>query len=176
MLELCPLSFATPHGKHAEGRKAFHKLNITCQSWENHVVTTGPRGTVAYTAAESAVGAPAGPVNQVVQGVQVIGGNLTISAGPVHHHEYYITAEARTPALLEHVSNFRDIQIATLGKATAGTGVWIFKWETYILWLDPNGWLRIMWGFGLRKLTKKLFQSLLTIPSSRHWQDDYGVS
>ena len=115
---------------------------------------TRPSGTVAYTSAESAIGSPAGPVSQVVQGVQVIGGNLTISAGPVHHHEYYISAEARTPALLEHISNFRDIQIATLGKATPGTGVWIFKWDRYILWLDPNGWLRIMCGFGLRKFTE----------------------
>lgn len=137
---------------------------------------TGLRRTVAWTSTENVVGASTG-VSQVVQGVQVIGGNLTIATGNVHHHEYYIMAEASVPSVLDHVSNFRGIQITTLGKATPGTGIWLLRWDKFILWLDLDGWLRILWGSGMRKPNYFLvLANNLKTNCSRCGQDNPSVS
>jgi hypothetical protein len=55
------------------------------------------------------------------------------------------------PRILREIPNFRDIHIATLGRATAGTGEWIYVWELYCIWVDINGHIRVIWGSGIRK-------------------------
>ncbi|KAH6876908.1 hypothetical protein BKA70DRAFT_1127813, partial [Coprinopsis sp. MPI-PUGE-AT-0042] len=57
--------------------------------------------------------------------------------------------------------NFRGIQIATLGRATPGTGLWIVECEMFRLWLDPDGWLRIMWGYGMPGAGKTVAASIV---------------
>lgn len=70
----------------------------------------------------------------------------------VHHH-HYGPAESKIeiPSLLQRVPNFRDIQIANLGKATQGTGDWIYVWKEFCIWLAVDGYIRILWGSGMRK-------------------------
>jgi hypothetical protein len=90
-----------------------------------------------------------------VHNLQIQGGNLSAAGRDINNHthtHYYVSAPAAALInLLKLVPNFRQIQIATLGRATPGTGLWIFEWETFVLWLDPDGLLRIMWGYGMRK-------------------------
>lgn len=60
----------------------------------------------------------------------------------------------------------RDVHIDTLGKATEGTGDWIYVWKEFAIWLAADGYLRILWGSGMRKLavTLPLF-TMLTMGS-----------
>ncbi|KAH6917863.1 hypothetical protein BKA70DRAFT_1245560 [Coprinopsis sp. MPI-PUGE-AT-0042] len=99
----------------------------------------------------SITGTPA--VIQNIQNVQVCGAPLSITAGAVHNHVHHHHAgnASRFPPGWDHVENYRQIQIATLGKATRGTGVWIRQMKTWGIWLDSDGFLKIMWGYGMRK-------------------------
>ncbi|KAH6907888.1 ankyrin repeat-containing domain protein, partial [Coprinopsis sp. MPI-PUGE-AT-0042] len=56
--------------------------------------------------------------------------------------------------------NFRDIQSATLGKATEGTGDWICVWKEFIIWLASDGYIRILWGSGMPGAGKSILASL----------------
>ncbi|KAH6901113.1 hypothetical protein BKA70DRAFT_1230564 [Coprinopsis sp. MPI-PUGE-AT-0042] len=104
----------------------------------------------------------------VVQGlnnVQIGVGNINLVGGDfinVHHHHHYEKAESQVeiPSALQRVPNFRDIQIATLGKATAGTGDWIYVWEEFSIWLAPDGYIRILWGSGMPGAGKTILASL----------------
>ncbi|KAH6911196.1 hypothetical protein BKA70DRAFT_54747 [Coprinopsis sp. MPI-PUGE-AT-0042] len=116
----------------------------------------------------------------VVQGlnnVQIGVGNINLVGGDfinVHHHHHYGKAESQVeiPSALQRVPNFRDIQIATLGKATAGTGDWIYVWEEFSIWLAPDGYIRILWGSGMPGAGKTILAyvslcfgvDLLTLP------------
>ncbi|KAH6880878.1 hypothetical protein BKA70DRAFT_1575752, partial [Coprinopsis sp. MPI-PUGE-AT-0042] len=90
---------------------------------------------------------------QGAQNVQIYGGNLSTVGRDMHHHthKHYHGAAASLAltSFLKLVPNFRQIQVATLGRATSGTGLWICEWETFLLWLDPDGFLQILWGFGM---------------------------
>ncbi|KAH6876948.1 hypothetical protein BKA70DRAFT_1476136 [Coprinopsis sp. MPI-PUGE-AT-0042] len=101
---------------------------------------------------------------QVLWGVQVTG-PLNVAARDVHNHIHYHRAETTSdvdiPPILESVPNFRGIQIATLGRATPGTGLWIVECEAFRLWLDPDGWLRIMWGYGMPGAGKTIAASIV---------------
>ncbi|KAH6909719.1 hypothetical protein BKA70DRAFT_1425448 [Coprinopsis sp. MPI-PUGE-AT-0042] len=104
-------------------------------------------------------------LSQVLWGVQVTG-PLNVAARDVNNvNNYYHRVEspnsARIPPILESVPNFRGIQIATLGRATPGTGLWIVKCEMFRLWLDPDGWLRIMWGYGMPGAGKTIAASIV---------------
>jgi hypothetical protein len=52
--------------------------------------------------------------------------------------------------VLKLVPNFRRIYQDMLSKATAGTGLWLLKGDTFRLWLEPNGDIKIFWGSGMR--------------------------
>ncbi|KAH6909746.1 hypothetical protein BKA70DRAFT_175144 [Coprinopsis sp. MPI-PUGE-AT-0042] len=103
-----------------------------------------------------------GVVSQVLQGVQVTG-PLNVAARDVHNHYHRqeSAGDASIPPILESVPNFRAIQIATLGRATPGTGFWIVECGTFRLWLDPDGWLRIMWGYGMPGAGKTIAASIV---------------
>ncbi|KAH6909747.1 hypothetical protein BKA70DRAFT_1148288 [Coprinopsis sp. MPI-PUGE-AT-0042] len=102
-----------------------------------------------------------GVVSQNLWGVQVTNGPLNIAAGNVHNHYHRADATSDIPPILESVPNFRAIHIATLGRATPGTGLWIVECETFRLWLDPDGWLRIMWGYGMPGAGKTIAASIV---------------
>ncbi|KAH6879575.1 hypothetical protein BKA70DRAFT_1474968 [Coprinopsis sp. MPI-PUGE-AT-0042] len=103
-------------------------------------------------------------LSQVLWGVQVTG-PLNVAARDVNNHIHYHRVESADdvdmPSILESVPNFRGIQIATLGRATPGTGLWIIECETFRLWLDPDGWLRIMWGYGMPGAGKTVAASIV---------------
>ncbi|KAH6905009.1 hypothetical protein BKA70DRAFT_1431583 [Coprinopsis sp. MPI-PUGE-AT-0042] len=48
-----------------------------------------------------------------------------------YHTHYYSAQTIDLPPGLKSIANFRKIHIATLGRATPGTGLWIFNWETF---------------------------------------------
>ena len=53
--------------------------------------------------------------------------------------------------VLRLIPNLRKIHLDVLSKATPGTAVWILKTKNFLLWLDPDGNLKILWGTGIRE-------------------------
>ena len=102
---------------------------------------------------------PANSVTQIVQGPSVAGDGQLNFAGRdilIHNHNHYPTAHsgtdetARVIAALQAVRNLRKIHQDTLAKATAGTGLWLFKMDQWLLWLDLNGRINVLWGTGIQ--------------------------
>ena len=94
---------------------------------------------------------------QGAQNVHISGGLFHMVARDMHNHtHYHVQGNFNLQSVLESVHNFRAIHVATLGKATPRTGLWIFQWESFLIWLDPDGVLKIMWGSGMRKFTSIL--------------------
>ena len=90
--------------------------------------------------------------------MHVSGGNLNVIGGDlvqVHNHFHGFKPEkvSGLPAILDLVPNLRDIQAATLGKATGGTGDWIYLWNEFCVWRAADGHIRILWGSGIREST-----------------------
>ena len=54
--------------------------------------------------------------------------------------------------MMKDVPNYRDIHLANLGKATAGTGPKFAEWVEYCEWLMAQGGIKAMWGTGMREL------------------------
>ena len=90
---------------------------------------------------------------QSLSNVQISGGEVNLIGRDlhVHHHHHPVVDIGRLAPILDHVPNLRDIQIATLGKATGGTGEWIYVWKEFCVWLAADGDIRMMWGHGMRK-------------------------
>ncbi|KAH6910976.1 hypothetical protein BKA70DRAFT_1100005, partial [Coprinopsis sp. MPI-PUGE-AT-0042] len=61
-------------------------------------------------------------------------------------------------ALLGAIRNLRTIHQDILSKATPGTGLWFFKTRKYLIWVDLNGHIRILWGTGIRDSPDTLLQ------------------
>ncbi|KAH6904787.1 hypothetical protein BKA70DRAFT_519053 [Coprinopsis sp. MPI-PUGE-AT-0042] len=101
-------------------------------------------------------------LSQVLWGVQVTG-PLNAAARDVNNYYYRVESfsDDSIPDILKSVPNFRGIQIATLGRATPGTGLWIVECKMFRLWLDPEGRLRIMWGFGMPGAGKTIAASIV---------------
>ncbi|KAH6911214.1 hypothetical protein BKA70DRAFT_1560345 [Coprinopsis sp. MPI-PUGE-AT-0042] len=102
---------------------------------------------------------------QGLHNVQVGTGDINVVARDfvqIHHHHHYGPAESKIemPSLLQQVPNFRDIQMATLGKATQGTGDWIYMWKEFCVWLSADGSIRILWGSGMPGAGKSILASL----------------
>lgn len=68
--------------------------------------------------------------------------------------------EIHIPFALHQIANFRDVQIATLGKASPNTGEWIYVWREFCLWMNPEGYIRIIWGSGMRESTSQFLVPL----------------
>lgn len=130
------------------------------------------------TVAGSAGASEAYKVSQSVQGVQVYGAPLNIAAGDVHHHVHHHYAApntARFPPGWDQIENHRRIQVATLGRAARGTGTWVRQMGSWHIWLNPEGYLKIMWGYGIRTSDASCALQLLTPVCSGCWQDHSGV-
>ncbi|KAH6905419.1 ankyrin repeat-containing domain protein [Coprinopsis sp. MPI-PUGE-AT-0042] len=96
-------------------------------------------------------------------GVQVTG-PLNVAARDVNNYYYRVESSNETscvPPILDSIPNFRAIQIATLSRATPGTGLWIVDYDNFRLWLDPDGWIRIMWGDGIPGAGKTVAASIV---------------
>ncbi|KAH6911212.1 hypothetical protein BKA70DRAFT_1560343 [Coprinopsis sp. MPI-PUGE-AT-0042] len=112
---------------------------------------------------------------QGLSNVQVGTGDVNVVARDfvqIHHHHHYNPAENKVeiPSLLQRVPNFRDIQMATLGKATAGTGDWIYIWKEFCVWLASDGYIRILWGSGMPGAGKTILASLAINAVEAHAQ------
>ncbi|KAH6911290.1 hypothetical protein BKA70DRAFT_1398828, partial [Coprinopsis sp. MPI-PUGE-AT-0042] len=113
-------------------------------------------------------------IRQVVDNVQVSGGDLNIVGGDLvqYHHHYYnhyeVERESDHPPILDKVPNFRKLQIATLAKATEGTGDWICVWNEFGIWLAPDGYIRVLWGSGLPGTGKTILTSLAIDAAESH--------
>ncbi|KAH6904769.1 hypothetical protein BKA70DRAFT_1063427, partial [Coprinopsis sp. MPI-PUGE-AT-0042] len=59
------------------------------------------------------------------------------------------------------INNHRRIHIATLGRATQGTGMWVRQMGTWSIWLDPEGYLKIMWAYGIPGAGKTILASIV---------------
>ncbi|KAH6873701.1 hypothetical protein BKA70DRAFT_1028051, partial [Coprinopsis sp. MPI-PUGE-AT-0042] len=57
--------------------------------------------------------------------------------------------------------NLRIIHLDILSKATPGTGVWLLKTDKFIIWLDPNGDLKILWGTGIPGAGKTVLVAII---------------
>jgi hypothetical protein len=74
------------------------------------------------------------------------GGNVNIQ----YYHLYNAANKLSIVSALRLVRNFRKIHLDVLSKATPGTGVWLLQTEKFLLWLDLDGNLKILWGTGIR--------------------------
>ncbi|KAH6909744.1 hypothetical protein BKA70DRAFT_175062 [Coprinopsis sp. MPI-PUGE-AT-0042] len=99
--------------------------------------------------------------SQHVHGVSLTGGNLSIVGGDVHNHTHYHAAPAMAPSVLDRVPNFRGIHIANSSRATQGTGSWVRRWDIFWLWLNPEWFLMILWGFGMPGAGKTILASIV---------------
>jgi hypothetical protein len=84
------------------------------------------------------------------------GGQFNHAGRDIHHHTHYHVLGSAS--LLKGIPNFRKIHIATLGRATPDTGYWIFVWETFQIWISTDGYIKIMWGSGMRMCSIFLFE------------------
>ncbi|KAH6901136.1 hypothetical protein BKA70DRAFT_1312541, partial [Coprinopsis sp. MPI-PUGE-AT-0042] len=99
-----------------------------------------------------------------VGNVNLVGGNI-VHVHHHHHHHYHkkTASQIEIPSLLQQVPNFRDFHSATLGKATAGTGDWIYVWKEFCIWLASDGHLRILWGSGMPGAGKSILVCVLSL-------------
>ncbi|KAH6909464.1 hypothetical protein BKA70DRAFT_200362 [Coprinopsis sp. MPI-PUGE-AT-0042] len=80
--------------------------------------------------------------------ISVVGGdNHTHTSTHIHVH-YNGTAED-LKTILGAIPNLRRIQQDTLAKATPGTILWLLDCKEFLLFIDVNGVLKIMWGSGI---------------------------
>ena len=83
--------------------------------------------------------------------VQINGGHYNVAGRDSHTHIHYHGATVDLKSPMSAIPNFRKIHQDTLAKATPNTGMWLLKGDTFSLWLEPNGDLRILWGIGIRE-------------------------
>ena len=103
---------------------------------------------------------------QQAHGIAVAQGSFVQAGGNVslhtHHHTQYHAhnhihdhgvpqQSTNILEVLRLVPNLRQIHKDVLFKATQGTAIWIFKTDYWLLWLDPNGKLKMLWGTGIRR-------------------------
>ena len=98
---------------------------------------------------------PASSIVQSVQGVDSSDGDLHIAGRDIQIHKHYHGSQPLHGAIdilsaLRAIPNLRKVHLDILSKATAGTGVWLFKTDQWLLWLDIRGGIAILWGTGIR--------------------------
>ncbi|KAH6909872.1 hypothetical protein BKA70DRAFT_1041891, partial [Coprinopsis sp. MPI-PUGE-AT-0042] len=57
--------------------------------------------------------------------------------------------------------NLRKIHMDILSKATPGTGVWWLKTAKFLIWLEANGDIKILWGTGIPGAGKTVLASIV---------------
>ena len=117
---------------------------------------------VQVTAPSSGTALPApllAPVARSLQNhdVSINHGSFAQSGRDVNINTHYHYHSESTPFalslsdVLRKVPNLRGIYLDMLSKATQGTGQWLLISKDYLLWLDSNGSLKILWGSGIRR-------------------------
>ncbi|KAH6909876.1 hypothetical protein BKA70DRAFT_1187647, partial [Coprinopsis sp. MPI-PUGE-AT-0042] len=104
------------------------------------------------------------PTMQHMQGVTTNHGDVNFAGHDVHvHHNHYHSYPDRVDitAILSTIRNLRKIHMDILSKATPGTGVWWLKTAKFLIWLDPNGDLKILWGTGIPGAGKTVLASIV---------------
>ena len=87
--------------------------------------------------------------------------NSAINVGDQHQHQHthiethihYHDIPDKLRKIIDAISNYRKIQQDTLAKATPGTILWLLECEEFKLFVDIDGFLKIMWGSGMRSLS-----------------------
>ena len=98
----------------------------------------------------------------ITQNVQITGGTHFSAGGDVNNvqsnihnvqnnvqHHYHEAAKASSISALDSIDNFRAIQQDSLSKRTPKTGEWIFDYEQFPVWRNPNSSLKTLWGSGI---------------------------
>ncbi|KAH6909867.1 ankyrin repeat-containing domain protein [Coprinopsis sp. MPI-PUGE-AT-0042] len=103
------------------------------------------------------------PTVQHIQGVTSNQGDVNLAGRDFHVHKHYHSYPDRVDitAILDGIRNLRKVHLDVLSKATDGTGVWLLRNEKFIIWLDPNGGLKIMWGIGIPGAGKTVLTSIV---------------
>ncbi|KAH6907916.1 hypothetical protein BKA70DRAFT_1282843 [Coprinopsis sp. MPI-PUGE-AT-0042] len=91
-----------------------------------------------------------------IQNLQITGGTFSVAGRDAIHY-----CHIDMPHVLKRIPNLRDIHIATLARATPGTGEWIYAWELYCIWVNLEGHIRILWGFGMPGAGKTIMASII---------------
>src|SRR5215217_91557 len=122
---------------------------------------------------------PAGPSTaQQVHGVTTNHGSVILAGGNViqTNDNGHPQPSISIKTVLRLVPNIRQIHLDVFSKATPRTAIWILRTEHFLLWLDPDGDLKILWGTGIREFLLRSVWIKLRPPSSRRWQERYGFS
>ncbi|KAH6904821.1 hypothetical protein BKA70DRAFT_1506673, partial [Coprinopsis sp. MPI-PUGE-AT-0042] len=64
-------------------------------------------------------------------------------------------------AILDTIRNLRKIHQGVLSKVTPGTGIWFLKTNRFLIWLDPNRNVKILWGTGIPGAGKTVLASIV---------------
>ncbi|KAH6911841.1 hypothetical protein BKA70DRAFT_863385 [Coprinopsis sp. MPI-PUGE-AT-0042] len=103
------------------------------------------------------------PTVQHIQGVTSNQGDVNLAGRDFHVHNHYQSYPDRVDitAVLGAIRNLRKVHLDVLSKATDGTGVWLLRNEKFLVWLDPNGNLKILWGIGIPGAGKTVLASIV---------------
>ncbi|KAH6909816.1 hypothetical protein BKA70DRAFT_176890 [Coprinopsis sp. MPI-PUGE-AT-0042] len=104
------------------------------------------------------------PATLLAHGLYVTNGNLNLAGRDVsiyNHYHGYTRVDMSILDALHLVRNLRKVHLDVLSKATPGTGTWLFKTDIFILWLDPCGSFKILWGTGIPGAGKTVLASIV---------------
>ncbi|KAH6886139.1 hypothetical protein BKA70DRAFT_103698 [Coprinopsis sp. MPI-PUGE-AT-0042] len=114
----------------------------------------------------------AGPSNSLpalampqVHGVTTNQGDTNIAGRDVnvnvHTHYHSYPDKVDIAHVLGAIRNLRMIHLDILSKATPGTGTWFLQSDMFLIWLDSNGHLKILWGTGIPGAGKTVLASIV---------------
>ncbi|KAH6909892.1 hypothetical protein BKA70DRAFT_1148462, partial [Coprinopsis sp. MPI-PUGE-AT-0042] len=88
---------------------------------------------------------------QQAHGVMANHGDVNLAGRDIHVHKHYHSYSDRVDitTVLDTIRNLRKVHLDVLSKVTPGTGAWLFKADKFLVWLDPNGNLKVLWGTGI---------------------------
>ncbi|KAH6873709.1 hypothetical protein BKA70DRAFT_281891 [Coprinopsis sp. MPI-PUGE-AT-0042] len=97
------------------------------------------------------------------QGITTNQGDFNLAGRDVTIHKHYHAYPngVDISSVLGAIRNLRTIHLDILSKATQGTGVWLLKTAKFIIWMDPNGDLKILWGTGIPGAGKTVLVSIV---------------
>ncbi|KAH6873705.1 ankyrin repeat-containing domain protein [Coprinopsis sp. MPI-PUGE-AT-0042] len=96
-------------------------------------------------------------------GITTNQGDFNLAGRDITIQNYYRAYPDRVDisAVLGAIRNLRTIHLDILSRATPGTGTWLLKTDKFIIWLDPNGDLKILWGTGIPGAGKTVLASIV---------------
>ena len=99
-------------------------------------------------------------ITQQAHGISTNHGSVVVAGGGVTIQTNYHGTPHQLASIVEVlrlVPNLRKIHLDVLSKATPGTAIWILRTDYFLLWLDPEGALKILWGTGIRKCIQLMY-------------------